>query len=189
MVDKINVYNKSAGMVVYKIPGSPVNGVRTFYAGQKQLVPTQELIELCQQPGGAELFYNYLYVNDPEVIAAALDMEPEREYWLTEDKLPGWMVSCSVDEFIDALNFAPEGTKDLIKSLAVKNKLSDTNKREAIKEILGYDVSAAIEASGTNEDAGEQPVAEKTRRVTSSTPARKATTSTIVVPAKTAKSE
>ena len=46
MVDnnKIEVYNKSAGLVMYKIPNSASGGVRTFYANQKQMIPIQEFI-------------------------------------------------------------------------------------------------------------------------------------------------
>ena len=54
------------------------------------------------------------------------------------------MESCSIDEFKDALDFAPNGTKDLIKQYAVSKPLNDYDKREAIKAQLGLDVSKAI---------------------------------------------
>lgn len=184
MVDKVEVFNKSAGVVMYKIPNSPAGNVRTFSAHQKQIVSVQELNDLCQHPGGLELFYNYLYVQDPEVVRSVLQLEPEPEYWLTEDKIPSWMETCSLDEFIDALNFAPRGTKDIIKKLAVENKLNDNNKRQAIKDILGYDVTAAIEAAEPDEDEIVAPVATTTRRTESSikVPERQAKNNTIIVP-------
>lgn len=185
MVDKVEVFNKSAGVVMYKIPNSPAGNVRTFSAHQKQTVSVQELNDLCQHPGGLELFYNYLYINDPEVVRSILQLEPEPEYWLTEDKIPSWMETCSLDEFIDALNFAPKGTKDIIKKLSVDNKLNDNNKRQAIKDILGYDVSAAIEAAEPDEDEEVSSVAPTTRRaaVTSiKAPERQVKNTTIIVP-------
>ena len=57
------------------------------------------------------------------------------------------MDTCSLDEFKDALDFAPNGTKDLIKKYAVSKPLNDFSKREAIKAQLGFDVTAAVENS------------------------------------------
>lgn len=187
MVDKVEVFNKSAGVVMYKIPNSAAGNVRTFAAHQKQLVSVQELNDLCQHPGGLELFYNFLYVDDPEVVRSILQLEPEPEYWLTEDKIPSWMDSCSLDEFIDALNLAPKGTKDIIKKLAVDNQLSDNNKRQAIKDILGYDVSAAIEAAKPDEGEVVEPTTTARRSSASSikVPTRQAQNTTIIVPNKT----
>lgn len=185
MVDKVEVFNKSAGVVMYKIPNSPAGNVRTFSAHQKQTVSVQELNDLCQHPGGQELFYNYLYINDPEVVRSILQLEPEPEYWLTEDQIPTWMDTCSLDEFIDALNFAPKGTRDIIKKLSVERKLNDNNKRQAIKDILGYDVSAAIEAAEPDEDEVVAPAATTTRRASATsieTPTRQAKNTTIIVP-------
>ncbi|MCM1323979.1 MAG: hypothetical protein NC218_07445 [Acetobacter sp.] len=73
-------------------------------------------------------------------------MEEQPEYWLTADMIPSWLLTSTMDEFTDALKYAPEGVKDLIKEQAVKTKLSDMNKREAIKEILNFDVTFGISA-------------------------------------------
>ena len=180
MVDKVQVTNKSTGLVFYKIPNGN-GGVRTFYAHQTQNVSTEELIMLSQQPGGMELFYNYL---DPEVIRAILHMEPEPEYWLTEDQIPNWMKTSSLDEFIDALNFAPKGTRDIIKKIAVEQELNDNNKREAIKEILGFDVTAAIENSGADEveDAQKSTVTRRVQAPAAASPTRRTTQTKIIIP-------
>jgi len=50
----------------------------------------------------------------------------------------------SLDEFLDCLDFAPEGVKDLIKNLAVELPLNDVAKREAIFNKLGFNVDNAI---------------------------------------------
>ena len=67
------------------------------------------------------------------------------EYWLTEDNIPTWMNTCSLDEFKDGLDFAPEGVKELIKDHAINMPLNDMSKRDAIKTMLGFDVTKAIE--------------------------------------------
>ena len=47
-------------------------------------------------------------------------------------------------EFLDALDFAPVGVIDLIKSLSVTVPLYDMQKRAALKQKTGFDVDAAI---------------------------------------------
>ena len=139
----VNVYNKSGGLVVYNTPSF---GRRQFYAGQHSKVDVEELKELIQIPGGISLFMNFLYVEDSKILTDELEMHPEPEYYIKEEDLPNWMNTCSLDEFKDALDFAPIGTKDLIQKLAVSMPLNDYSKRQAIKEQLGLDVSAAIDA-------------------------------------------
>jgi len=39
------------------------------------------------------------------------------------------MTTGSLDEFLDCLDFAPEGVKDLIKTLSVELPLNDVSKR------------------------------------------------------------
>lgn len=118
-------------------------------------------------PGGLELLYNYLMVEDKEIINYLINGEVAPEYWLTEDKIPSWLVTSSLDEFKDALDFAPEGTKDLIKKYAVLTELNDFSKREAIKEQLGFDVTRAIENSKDDEPKTETK--QNTRRATPAT--------------------
>ena len=50
----------------------------------------------------------------------------------------------SLDAWLDCLDFAPEGVLQIIKDAAVELPLNDVQKRDAIKEKLGFDVSAAI---------------------------------------------
>ena len=50
----------------------------------------------------------------------------------------------SLDAFLDALDFAPIGVIDLIKSLAVQLPLTDIDKRKALKQKTGFDVDKAL---------------------------------------------
>ena len=54
------------------------------------------------------------------------------------------MKTGSIDEFLDCLDFAPEGVTELIKTLAVQLPLNDVAKREAIYNKLGFNVDNAI---------------------------------------------
>ena len=65
---------------------------------------------------------------------------------------------------MDCLDFAPIGVIDLVKELAVKLKINDISKREAIFEKTGFNVSKAIEINKET-DENEIPK-EKIRRAT-----------------------
>lgn len=168
-----NITNKSAGRTVYLIKEDNIR--RIFYPGEtKKNIPVSELEKLIQQPGGLSLLYNRLFIDDPEVVEYLINGKPVPEYWLTAEKMPDWMNSCSLEEFQDALDFAPNGTKDLIKQFAVSLPLNDYSKRQAIKDQLGFDVTTAIENSG------EEKNAESSSEVATK-PAGRRTTSSITV--------
>lgn len=159
MKSTCTLINKSSGRVVYNVKDPEISAHRVIYPSQSMPgVPVRELEKLVQSPGGMNLFYNYLMVDDEEVLNYLLHgAKPAPEYWLTEDKIPSWINTCSVDEFRDALDFAPEGTKDLIKKYSVSTPLRDYDKRQAMLEQLGFDVSAAIELSKPEKE--EKPAA------------------------------
>lgn len=162
MKDTCNVINKSAGTVIYNIKEDRIR--RAFSPKEiKRNMKVSELEKLVQQPGGKELLYNYLMIDDSEIVEYLLNGKVEPEYWLKESDIPNWMNTCSLDEFKDALDFAPQGTKDLIKKYAVSIPLNDYSKREAIKEQLGFDVSKALEL--TKEDKTDEDTNKTTRRV------------------------
>lgn len=178
MKNTCNVTNKSAGVVSYTIPDMHLT--RIYEANEtKKNITVQELESVSQQAGGRMLLYNYLMVDDPD-IANYLFNDVAPEYWLKEADIPNWIESCSVDEFKDALDFAPLGIKDLIKKYAVSLPLKNFDKREAIKIQLGFDVTKAIEL--TQED---QKTTDTTATKTAATGnAGRRTASTVAAPKK-----
>lgn len=161
MSNKIAVTNRSYGTVIYNIPEMRVR--REFTPHETKQITKEELEALTSQPGGRELIEGYLLVHDASALEEIVNIQVEPEYWLTEDKIPSWMNSCSVDEFIDALNFAPEGVKSLIREYAVSLPLNDFNKINAIKDILNFDVMSAINISKQSKE-NEKPVVNMARR-------------------------
>lgn len=163
-----NVTNKSCGLVIYKVP--ELNIRREFQPHEtKKNIPVNELEQLASQSGGRTLIYNYLYLEDPEVLEEVVNQEIAPEYWLKETDIPNWMKTCSLDEFKDAIEFAPLGTIDLIKQYAVSLPLNDAAKRAALKEQLNYDIDVILK--NVAPEAGEAAPAEKKtvgRRTTSS---------------------
>lgn len=182
----VKVSNKSASRVVYKIP--EMNIRREFYPHEAaREVDVKELELLSQQPGGRNLIYHYLMIHDEKVLKHLINGNPAIEYWLTEDKIPTWMNTCSLEEFQDALDFAPEGTKDLIKDYAFKMPLNDYSKRQALLDQLGFDVTTALkkaEEIANEKDPDAQPAASAvvTSTVTAkATPTVRRSTSTTIV--------
>lgn len=97
------------------------------------------------------------------------------EYFYSREDIKKLMESGSLDQFLDCLDFAPAGVKDIIKDMAVELPLNDMNKRQAIMEKLNFDVNKAIEIKNTkfdgdiNEDTEKETP--KRRVVQKATPA------------------
>ena len=139
-----NVKNRSAGLVGYKINESGVR--REFYPGESKKIGFEELQQLSYQPGGRELMAEYLQINSAEVLES-FNIHTEPEYNMSEADVKNLILSGSLDAWKDALDFAPAGVIDLIKEYSVKLPLTDYNKRQALKEMIGFDVDKAIEFS------------------------------------------
>ena len=93
MAKVLKVTNRSGGLVIYS---TQEFGRREFYSHETKKISEEELNALVQKPGGLELLYNYLSIDDPVAAEEIMNFEPAPEYWLTEDNLPTWMVSCSL---------------------------------------------------------------------------------------------
>lgn len=139
----VKVTNRSGGAVCYRVP--ELNVTRMFHAHETKSVSVAELEAVAVQPGGRELLYNFLLIQDETALRETLNVQEAPEYWLAEENIPTWMNTCSLDEFKDGLDFAPEGVKELIKDYAISLPLNDMAKREAIREMLGFDITKAIE--------------------------------------------
>ena len=129
MIDKnklFQVKNRSAGMVVYRIPDMGVR--REFAPGEMKKIKFSELEALSYQPGGKVLMSDYLQIIE-EQATEELEITREPEYDMSEQQIIELLKTGSLDAFLDALDYAPSGVIDLIKKFAVSLPLSDYNKR------------------------------------------------------------
>lgn len=136
-----NVKNRSSSIVVYRIPETNLR--REFQPGEVKRVPFGELEKLTYQPGGRELLENFLQIMEEEV-TTDLNVHREVEYDMSEAQIKELLLHGTLDAFLDALDFAPIGVIDLIKTLSVQLPLTDLNKRKALKEKTGFDVDKAL---------------------------------------------
>lgn len=136
-----NVKNRGASTVVYRIPEEGIR--REFRPGQTVPVSSEELEKLTYQPGGITILTQFLQILDPEAIDK-FSVKTEPEYYMSEADVAKLISSGSLDEFLDALDFAPIGVIDLIKKLSIDLPLVDIQKRKALKDKTGFDVEAAL---------------------------------------------
>lgn len=166
---KVKVINRSSGPVGYSIP--EINLSRVFAAGEDKDIPVDELQKLAYQAGGQELIDMYFLIKDEET---ANEFSPlvakELEYNYTKEDVINLVKFGSLDEFLDALDFAPEGVVELIKAVSIELPLTDTQKMQAFKDKRGTDLANLIKI---NEEAkAEKAIETKVtqRRVAASTP-------------------
>lgn len=136
-----NVKNRSSSVVVYRIPESNLR--REFAPGETKKIPFGELEKLTYQQGGREMLEQFLQIVD-EAVTQDLNVHREVEYDMSENQIKDLLLTGSIDAFLDALDFAPMGVIDLIKSLSVSLPLTDFNKRKILKEKTGFDVDKAL---------------------------------------------
>ena len=136
-----NVKNRSSSVVVYRIPETNLR--REFQPGETKKIPFGELEKLTYQPGGHTLLEEFLQIVD-EAVTNNLNVHREVEYDMSETQIRDLLTHGSLDAFLDALDFAPIGVIDLIKTMSVSLPLEDYNKRKALLEKTGFDVDKAV---------------------------------------------
>ena len=159
----MNVTNRSAGIVIYKIPEQNIR--REFNVNETKQIPYEELVWLSYQPGGRTLMENMLLIKDQAAVEN-LNIHAEPEYYMSEADVINMLQNGSLDELLDALDFAPKGVIQIIKDQAVALPVYDMRKRAAILKATGFDVTAAIENAKPDEDEEQtETAAPATRRV------------------------
>ena len=155
----MKVRNRSTSIVSYSVPD--LNVKREFSAGEIKEIPQQELEILLQQPGGRVILTEYLQVSKEDIVCLDV-IQPEQEYFYSDEDVKNIMRNGSLDEFLDMLDFAPEGVMDMIKTYAVQLPLTDLYKVSALREKTGFDSAKALENS--MDENGELKVADAPKR-------------------------
>lgn len=164
MLDKntvIKVTNRDSGSVGYSIPEMGIT--RLFQRGEVKELTMEELRKLSYLPGGQILLNECLVVHNEEALEE-LNPDYEPEYFYTETEVTELLLRGSLEQFLDCLDFAPEGVVELVKDLAVKLEINDLSKRKAIFEKTGFDVSRAIMINHESAEEDAEVVAPKARR-------------------------
>lgn len=151
----IKVTNRFGGSIGYTI--KDLNNLqRIFSPGETKEVSVEEMKKLSWQAGGMSLIKDYLIIEDKEALYEILN-EVEPEYFYTEEDVKDLLLNKSLDALKDCLDFAPEGTKDLVKKLAVELPLNDIAKRDAILKMTGFNVTNAIAINEATKEEDTEP--------------------------------
>lgn len=164
------VKNRSASQVFYKIPEDGIR--RSFRPGESKKIPYSELTKLMWQPGGPEILANFLQVTREVVNDIGLRAEPE--YFMSEAQVVELLKNGSYDAFLDALDYAPEGVKELIIKFAIDIPLTDIAKKEAMKKKWGTDIDKML--AHIREEKEENGTAPEIEKAAISTPSGRRTT-------------
>ena len=171
---KVKVINRAGnGSVSYTIPDMG-NLQRVFQDGEEKIITFEEVRKLSYIPGGMVLLNEYLVIKDKEVLEE-LNMSPEQEYYYTKEDIIRLMTEGSLDEFLDCLDFAPEGVLETIKTLSVELPLNDVAKRKAILNKMDFNVDKAVRNKQLIEQEDEfddsvKPVEKQRRAAVQSNP-------------------
>lgn len=164
MLDKdtiIKVTNRDSGSVGYSIPELGIH--RKFAQGEVKELTMNELRKLSYLPGGQVILKDCLIVHNEEALRE-LNPDYEPEYFYTEEDIKKLLLTGTQAEFLDCLDFAPEGVIELLKQLAVKLEINDLAKRNAIMDKTGFNVTRAIEINHESKEVEESEVNTKQRR-------------------------
>lgn len=160
---KIKVKNRSHSPVVYVVPD--MGNLRREFSGlEEKIVTFEELRKLNGTYGGSVLLKDYLVIRDEQAVKD-LNFDVEPEYFYNKEDVERILTKGSMDEFLDCLDFAPQGVIDLIKEYAVTLPLNDVAKREVLLDKFDYDVNKIIEVrrASTEEEEEEKKTAQGRR--------------------------
>ena len=137
----ISVRNRNMGDTGYVIPDQNIK--RSWAYGESKKIPFEELRAFSYLPGGLFALNNLLVVENEEALKL-LNMEVEPEYFYTDEDIKRILLTGSVDEFADFLDFAPEGAIEIAKNIAVVEKIPDVRKRDMLSKKTGLNINNAI---------------------------------------------
>lgn len=142
MNQKVEVKNRSHSTVIYSLPEMSIR--RQFTPGETKQLAIEELEALTYRPGGLNLIKDCLLIMDQGIANQIINYKIEPEYWLDEKGIIELLKNGTLDEFLDCLDFAPDGVIELIKVVATKLPLNDVEKRQALKQKTNYDLDRAL---------------------------------------------
>lgn len=152
------VKNRSAALVIINIPNKRMN--IEVQPGQTVKMSYEDLREYASIPGAVTILREYLQLQEQEVIEELNMGEVEVEYNYSEEDIKKLILTGSLDEYLDCLDFAPVGVINLIQKYAVELPMTDTRKLEELKNKTGFDAELALKHK-KEEEAEEAKVEEK----------------------------
>lgn len=159
--DLVSVRNRNNGYTGYTLQDRGI--WRNFAVGERKNIPFEELQQLQYQPGGDYILKNLLVIENKDALRD-LNMIVEPEYDYTENDIRNLLLTGSLDQLKDFLDFAPSGAIEICKEIAVKEEIPDIRKRDAITEATGFNINSAINVNHAMADEKEPKEEKKKER-------------------------
>lgn len=161
MLDKntlVKLTNRTNGSLSYDVEDLGIR--RNFMKDETKEVPMEEIVKLNYSPGGAYMLRECLLIDNEDAIKEVLG-QVEPEYYYSRDTVKELLISGTLEQLMDCLDFCPSGVKDMIREEAIEMELPDMRKREIIYEKTGFNITNAIQI---NRESEEQNAEESTER-------------------------
>nr|DAR02229.1 MAG TPA: hypothetical protein [Bacteriophage sp.] len=160
MVKLVNMMDSPTG---YKL----MNGTfRRFAPRGTMSVTAGEVREVSNMPGTITLFQNYLRIDNKDLATelGVSDDSFEHEYSWGRDEIVGALTTEPIEVLLDALDYAPDAIKESLVDIAVELEIPDVNRRKAIKDATGKDVTKMIEIKNAYKDESQKEDDKPTER-------------------------
>jgi len=161
---RVKVVNRTGGSLAYKIDTLRVTR-HWPRPGDYLNISISELSELRTVPGGNYILKECLIIEDKEalnVLFPDIELEPEYNYGLKE--VETLLYEADLAQLLDALDFAPKGVLELIKTKAVEKLPNETAKIEAINKKFKIDLNKVNELHQEKEIKEQAPKQTRRRR-------------------------
>lgn len=160
----IPVRNMVNHRVVYTIPEEHRRVV--FEPFQERKIPASELRALNYTVGGSILLKNYLCVKSNDMRTEFNIPSDQIEYDWTRQDIQHVLLDTSspIEQLEDALDFAPQGIREMIVDYAVEWRIPDSNRRKVISKMMNVNIDEMIKfAELTEEDNDTTPQVNRRR--------------------------
>ena len=139
MTNKLyEVESKYSGYLSVKESNTGI--VRVFpKKGFKMRLPKESILNISYNPGGRYILENQLIIKDDELLEElGIELEPEDSF--TPEEIKMLIFQGTNEQLEDALSFGRDGTKQLIKDIAIEEDLGDVSKRKIISKYTGFNL-------------------------------------------------
>lgn len=153
--EKIKVRNLTSHYVIYRDEDAHIR--IQFQPHQVREIEAGSLRKYFYSHGGQVILQNYLSVQNDELRREFEIEEDQVEYNWDANKIKSVLLEEPIEVLEDALEFGPEGVKEELANQAVKLAIPDNNKREAISNALGINITKKIELSNATKSDADKP--------------------------------
>lgn len=127
---------------------------RRFAPNATMNVTAGEVREVANMPGSITLFQNYIHVSNRDLATelGISDDSFEHEYSWSKQDIVDALTTKPIEVLLDALDYGPDAIRESLVDMAVQLEIPDVNRRKAIQDATGKNISKMIETKHAYDD-------------------------------------